>query len=472
MLTPATRVSRVCLILLSCCGFFLFAARPRAQTPLAVVPRCTVLAHVEFAGTSSVPYQPGTGLVLVAERTDPSAGSNFSPFRRVSGPIGNRATLADLNDSVFAMNEAWLRVPGAPSVFRGQATPALLQGADGFGSAWFIHAQDALGRWSGIETGTANKGNELDSAEVAALTVPQFMPVGVASPEIFACVGLRTEDKSARSTWLLKLKASDPVKGGSWSGTPVQDLLYGDSRFVPNAPGPLVGPSSPPVPSIAGPGDQAGTGSALCAMTQLNDDVSTRQLHMLAIRNGRLYHSLASDFGPVSQGFLSFERFRTISPWGDVGQVLGNTFGTIRSSAIVAHPTGISVFFYADAGNGRYKLWHAKRFPDGSWRAPDDVFLLSGNAATGTPYQMRVSAGNCPAFGAPTWNDTTNEILVALSGGSNPLQVLGIRVVTAPRSWRPGVTGIYSPWEWIPSGSLTGQYRLRNVVVSARPFTE
>jgi hypothetical protein len=443
---------------------------------ISVAPRCTVLADAGSRDTIAV-----NGRVFIAERTDPNAGSNFSAFGPLNPPLGNGAITFNTTGipDTFAINESWLRIPGAPVVFRGQATPAARQigntigGATDFnGSGWLIHTQDAFGTWLAAAAGTANSGTEIDGVQSAALTVPQFMPVGNATMEMFACAGLRTEDNRARSTWLLQLTPPDPANGKLPSSMPIQDLLYGDSLFVPNAPGPLIGPPTPPVPSVTGPGDQAGTGAVLCAMSQLGDNISTRQLHMLAIRGGRLYHSMASNFGPVTQAGFTFNRFRAISPWGDVGQVLGNTFGTIRSAAIVAHPTSVSVFFYADAGNGLYKLWHAVRFASGSWRAADDVFLLSGDALGGTVYQMNVAAGNCPAFGAAAWDDTTNEMLVALSGGSNPLQVLAMRVVTTPRNWRPGVTGIYEPWKSVPSGSLAGSFYLQNVVVSARPFAD
>src|SRR5262249_22665493 len=157
---------------------------------------------------------------------------------------------------------------------------------------------------------------------------------------------------------------------------------------------------------------------------------------------GKLYHSLASNFGPVTTSDSppsTFNRFRTVSPWGDVGAAVG-VFGTISSAAIVGHPTSISVFFLADAGNKLHKLWHAVRFASGSWRSPpDDVLALNGDAPNGAVDEYKVSAGNCPAPGATDWNDTTNEMLVVLSGGSsNQLGIRVIRVVSTPQSWPTG----------------------------------
>jgi hypothetical protein len=109
----------------------------------------------------------------------------------------------------------------------------------------------------------------------------------------------------------------------------IQDLLNGDDRFVPNRPGALKGPATPPKPTVRGPGEPIRRGFVTCAMTQLRDDVSTRTLHMLASTDGRtIQHATASDFGPVQGG--AFSRFRMVSPWADVLAVVG---GPTRRSA-------------------------------------------------------------------------------------------------------------------------------------------
>src|SRR5262249_42883843 len=155
----------------------------------------------------------------------------------------------------------------------------------------------------------------------------------------------RAENDGSRTTWLIESIAPRPAQGVTGRVVPIQDVLNGDRYFVPNKPlvsspiGPSFGPPTAPTPTISGPGDQSGNGSVLCAMTQIDDNVATRELHMLAIRNGALYHSMASNFGPATDGNgRVFSRFGTTSGWGDVGQVLGGGFGNITSAAIVARP--------------------------------------------------------------------------------------------------------------------------------------
>lgn len=212
-------------------------------------------------------------------------------------------------------------------------------------------------------------------------------------------------------------------------------------------------------------------------MSQVDDNIATRELHMLAIRGGVLYHSMASNFGPVTDGNgRQFNRFRDVSGWGDVGQVLGGGFGNITSAAIVAQPSAINVFFIAESG-GLYRLWHAVRFSagGGSWRPSVDVLSRSGDAPNGSVYSYKVSAGICPAFGAAVWDAQNTELLVALLGGPNRSEVLVIRVVSTPRQWRPGVNGVYSPWAslpGIPADALNNTFIPRDVVVTARPFRD
>lgn len=194
----------------------------------------------------------------------------------------------------------------------------------------------------------------------------------------------------------------------------------------------------------------------------------------LAIHNGVLYHSMASTFEPA--GGRTFSRFRTVSPWGDVGQALGGGFGTITSAAIVAQPRAVNVFFVAESG-GRTRLWHGVRFSagGGSWRPPKNVLALSGDAPTGSVYSYEVSAGICPEFGAAVWDAQSTELLVALKGGPNPSEVLVIRVVSAPRQWRAGVNGLYSPWQSLPSippDSSNNGFIPGNIVITARPFRD
>ena len=88
---------------------------------------------------------------------------------------------------------------------------------------------------------------ELDDPDTGALTVPQLMTVGTGTPQMFACAGLRTEDDTARSTWLIEIFPPNSAAGGASGGAArVQDMLYGDDPVAPNARGgPLVGPANP-----------------------------------------------------------------------------------------------------------------------------------------------------------------------------------------------------------------------------------
>jgi hypothetical protein len=274
----------------------------RARTPtVAVVPMCTILCEVMDGG----PH----GRVVVSDRDDPLAVNDFTPFRPMNPPLGDPNLPFAFGGEPFpdtlGISEAWLPFPGAPEVHRAQATLARNSGPvepNFTGSAWNISVQASNGTWSlPFARGTANSGMEPDTFDAARVTVPQLMPVGVANLRMFACAGLRTEDGADRSTWLIEATAPNVARGPNGSSTPIQDLLHGDDRFVPNKPIPAqplspagFGPATPPIPGVVGIGDR---GPVRCALRQLGDDVATRQLHMLTIENGTLYHSLASDSG-------------------------------------------------------------------------------------------------------------------------------------------------------------------------------
>ena len=98
-------------------------------------------------------------------------------------------------------------------------------------------AQDPTGAWSPVfEQGTANAGDENDDPAAAGLTAPQLMEVGLTNRQVFACAGGRTQDNRARTTWLVEVKP--PTTSTPGDTTYIQDVLYGDDFFVPDAPGP------------------------------------------------------------------------------------------------------------------------------------------------------------------------------------------------------------------------------------------
>lgn len=433
-------------------------------TTLPVDPTCTIL------GVSSLKNNTvDTAIVSRRSATDSFAIGGFTPFRSVGA--GNPSVAG--NADVYGISEAWFRRIGNATVVQAVAHGAPRQGAtDSLASAWSIRAQDAAGmRVPVFATGSANRGNEIDDSAAGALTVPQLMTVGAANLQMFACAGLRTEDGTARSTWLIEILPPNTASGFGGSAARVQDMLYGDDRFVPNAPGPLIGPANPPSPRVQGPGDQAGNGHAQCAMTQLNDDLTTRELHMIAVRGGRLYHSMASGFGPArdDNGLVVGNRFSTISGWADVSTALGANFGNIENATIVAsRPTAISILFEADSA-GRHRLWHAARLSagGGSWRPPDDVTAASGASLTGLVDPWNVAAGICPS---PDTSPNAPDELVYITW-NNTGTFFG-RVVSTPRTWAPGITGIYSPLERIPGILvLPNDPNRQNVAQSVRLFS-
>ena len=413
------------------------------STALPVDPTCTI------RGVSSLKNNTvDTAIVSRRSPTDPFAVGGFTPFR--SSGAGNPAVSGSAD--VHGISEAWFRRIGNATVVQAVAHGAPRRGAsDSLASAWSIRAQDAAGRSVPVfASGSANRGDEIDDSATSALTVPQLMTVGTGNLQMFACAGLRTQDGTARSTWLIEIFPPDTVTGVGGSAATVQDLLYGDDRFVPNAPGPLIGPANPPSPRVTGPGDQAGNGHAHCAMTQLADDINTRELHMIAVRGGRLYHSMASGFGPArnANGTVVGNRFATISPWADVSTPLGVNFGNILTATIVAsRPTAVSLLFAAESA-GRHRLWHAVQLSagGGSWRPADDVTAASGASLTGLVEPWNVAAGICPS---PDASPNAPDELTYITW-NNTGTFLG-RVVSTPRTWQPGITGIYSPLERIPN---------------------
>ena len=268
---------------------------PTTKT-VPVTPMCTLQAVIYESN-------PKVDSVLETERTDPTVDHGFVAFHSMNKPVGNPAV--GFTTDVYGINEAWLRNTAAVQVFRAQATPARRRGASsGFdGSAWSVETQDDTGTWSLPFAGGSINHGETDDPATGGPGVAQLMPVGSANPEMFACAGDRTEDHQETTTSLFELMAPNASKQVPGSQTFIQDVLNGDDHFVPNAPGPgLHGPANPPSPRVSGPGDPIRNGSVQCAMLQTGDDVTTRELHMLAVQNGTLYHSVASNFGPATSG--------------------------------------------------------------------------------------------------------------------------------------------------------------------------
>ena len=445
---------------------------------IAVKPMCTVLCEVTSTDVSG-----WNGQIFVSERTDSAVDHGFTAFRSMANPRGSTDRRVSMISGTgvrdtYGISEAWLQEKtGVDEIYRAQATPAFLIDsgtATQNGSSWTISFQRRDGVWR--ERSGSFDGSQIDDPETAATTVPQLMPVGYASPLMFACAGVRTADGTERTTALYEVTSTTGIKY-------LQDVLNGDDKGYRWSDG-LLGPNI--LPMVSGPGDPIRKGIVQCAMVQQGEDATSRELHMIAIANGVLYHATASNFSPVQTVSSSggFSRFHTVSGWGDVGAVLGGGHGTITSAAVVAHPSSISIFFVAET-SGVYRLWHTVRFSsDGSWRPVREVLALSGDLPSGSAFPIFVSAGICPQLGATVWDQSTTETLIALRGRDpllfpSALAVRVVRVVQTAKQWSPLINGFYSPSQLIPIGTslsatnATGpRFLMRRVVVAARPFSD
>lgn len=464
-----------CAMLASCTSTGVATGTPTVR----VAPVCALFVK-SSSNNPSGSVNARSDTAIVAERTDPNVFHGFTRLRRLSGPRGNPAV--GFTPDTYAINEAWLRNPLAPVVFRAQAHPARRAAFNDFkASAWSINAQDASGVWSRVlAVGSANPGNEEDTAAAGALTVPQLMPVGLANPQMFACAGDRSDDNTVRTTSLFEVTVPDAASRNPGGVSFIQDLLNGDDRFVPNRPGPLIGPANPPTPRLTSPGNHARDGSVRCAMSQFEDNLATRELHMLTIDNGVLYHAMANNFSAATSGSGStFDRFNTVSSWGDVGQALGGGFGTILSATIVAsRQTAVSLFFVARSGN-THRLWHAVRYSanGGSWRPADDVLALSGGAVSGIPDPFHVAAGVCPVFGEEAVGAGPGDTELVYVMHRPDREMTGGRIVSTPRQWSVGLPGTHSPLTSLTSLMSTSsdtsrQHTLESLSLSTRPFRD
>lgn len=419
---------------------------------------------------------PKDDTVRVSVRTSTNVEHGFETFSVARPPRGNPSPGAP--GDIYGFAEAWMRTPLGPIVVRGQAHPGRRAAFNDFGgSSWTINFENNRAIWSGsLGSGTISRGNETDRSEDGALLTPQLMPVGVANPEMFACAGARSMDEAVRTISLFEIFPPSASSGGRVRF--VQDLLNGDDRFARTS-DPL-SPQAPPTPLIHNrPGSPPHDGFALCAMTQLDDDVATRELHMLMIANSRLFHAMASNWSDAtSDTGGTFKRFNTVTQWAEVTPVLGGNFGHIVSAAMVGRPRSINVLFMEQDANRRHKLWHTVRFsPSGAWRSPDDVLALNFGNVNGTPDPFQIGLGVCPvygpeAIGAPPGQ---TELIYALYQPQLDTSLLG-RIVTTPIEWVPGVlTGIYSPLQTFRVPRATNpmrNIRLNRIVISERPFPD
>jgi hypothetical protein len=176
--------------------------------------------------------------------------------------------------------------------------------------------------------------------------------------------------------------------------------------------------------------------------------------------------------GPATRSTgLTFNRFLTVSQWGDVGQALGGGFGNIIDAVMVSQPRAVHVFFVAESG-GLHKLWHAVRFSSsgGSWRPADDVLAINTAFPRGRNAAFRVAANMCPVADKPNESE-----LVYTMWNDQPDIRMG-RIVSTPRQWTANNFGSYSQLfdlSHLMSGfDPTRQQTINNIVITTRPFRD
>jgi hypothetical protein len=83
-------------------------------------------------------------------------------------------------------------------------------------------------------------------------------------------------------------------------------------------------------------------------------------------------------------------------------------------------------------------------------------------------YEWQVAAGMCPVFG----DEQNNEEVVGLWGGPNLNEINVIRVGLTPTTWTTGKTSVYSPMGHVGTPHAGTSWRIKSVVITARPFSD
>lgn len=448
----------VASIVLSNCN-----SQPPATPTRPIDGMCVMHADVYALNTISL-----NDKVFTAVRDSTSSSTGFGDFRRVNGPFGDSSLSSSNLDSlpsVYAISETWFRGVAFNESVRAQVIPALRTDGNGqplvgepgtgTGSRWNILAQDFTGEWKVVRQPARNSAYALDQiAANDATTVaqlPQWMHIGIATPQLFFCAGTLTGDGKEKTSTLFEYVPAGTTAGATPAIVEIQDVLYGDERFRPDPPPdpPLGGNRiAPPAPAISGVTPRVIANQIVqCAMTQDGDDVTTRTLHLVVARGTQLLHATLSNFGPVTQPLTrgrtsTFSRFRTVSTWGDITQLFPATnFGNLDHVAVAA--TGrdlvLQIFFVGQGNDQRYRLWHTKRFGSGSFSPPIDVLSASGDSTNGTVHDMPIAASFCPERGnrSPTLAQVDEEIVLTWY---EPLtKSIAVReVVRSPRTWVTG----------------------------------
>jgi hypothetical protein len=198
-------------------------------------------------------------------------------------------------------------------------------------------------------------------------------------------------------------------------------------------------------------------------MTQVGDDLSTRQLNMFNIYHGHLYHSAASGWGTATDfRGQTFMRFATQTQWTDVNRAFPIDDPVVDVAA-VGGPSLMDVFIATRSGNTTNIMHTARRQADGVWRAPIDVLTVD------SAFPVRVAAGWCPKVGV---TDGTSEIMMV---------AYDIARMRAVRVTRTSSETTYASAGDIPiptSDNLPSPppfprlFLVRHVTVGARPFPD
>jgi hypothetical protein len=184
------------------------ACRPVPGGPTARPLDCMCVIHADAWALNAISLN---NKVFVAPRNNASRPANFGDFRRIAGPAGNfDSRIPNRNTdgipSVYAITETWFRGGQFNAAFRGQVMPIVRYTGDpGTGAAWSMATQDFTGTWrSGSRTFSLTDTPEIVPPDDQRNDdqLPQWMPVGDATRQMFACAGMRSEDNAVGTTWL------------------------------------------------------------------------------------------------------------------------------------------------------------------------------------------------------------------------------------------------------------------------------
>jgi hypothetical protein len=216
-------------------------------------------------------------------------------------------------------------------------------------------------------------------------------------------------------------------------------------------------------------------------MTQVGDDLNTRQLNMLTIRDGRLYHSTASEWSEATNfRGNTFMRFKTETAWANVGDAVPIS-GYVTDVAAVAGERQLDVFIVTIDSHGTTQVIHTlRRQSDGAWSHPKDVLAESGiNVSSSFP--VHIAAGVCPKeLGSANHSDTgpsyavpNSDVMIVLYDSITIQAVrvfyqrgFGTRYISAGNVPIPTSESVPSP------PPFPKRFVVRHITVATRPFPD